>query len=266
MPSGDAAVKQTRRKKDMHSRKRVEIYARTKQVALEHARAVPLAKASVKYNSLNVQKVARFDETVVEVWPQDTINAALELQSRGNTPLVLNFSDWNIPGGMVEFGYGTQEENLFRRSNYFLTLTEAFYPMRGHEVVYSPQVLVFRTDEQSGYQFMPTGRTMDFIANPAIRGPQRTGVRMTNQEQISLITDKIRMIFKVACLHGHDSLVLGAWGCGAFHNPPQHISRIFRTVIEEFRGCFQKIVFAILRDFDRREDNYEIFRRTFALN
>lgn len=42
-------------------------------------------------------------------------------------------------------------------------------------------------------------------------------------------------------------LILGAFGCGAFKNPPELVAKAFKTVISEnhYDECFRKIVFAI---------------------
>jgi len=62
---------------------------------------------------------------------------------------------------------------------------------------------------------------------------------------------KIKTIFQIALLNGHDSIVLSAFGCGVpfgFHNP-HHIAYLFKyAIITSFNGCFKKIVFAIIED------------------
>jgi uncharacterized protein (TIGR02452 family) len=71
---------------------------------------------------------------------------------------------------------------------------------------------------------------------------------------------KIRTILRIALAHGHDSLVLGAFGCGAFRNPPKHMAELFKAVFaeDEFINRFRKIVFAIVEDHNsRREHNPE---------
>ena len=35
---------------------------------------------------------------------------------------------------------------------------------------------------------------------------------------------------QTALAHGHDAVVLGAFGCGAFRNPAQHVSQLFKEV------------------------------------
>mgnify|MGYP000199309063 CR=1 FL=1 len=72
--------------------------------------------------------------------------------------------------------------------------------------------------------------------------------------------------------HGHDSLVLGALGCGAFCNPPRHIARLFHEVMEEpeFLNKYRYLVFAIIDDHNSRkshnpEGNFKPFADEFAL-
>lgn len=44
---------------------------------------------------------------------------------------------------------------------------------------------------------------------------------------------KIRLMLRIAAKHGHRSLVLGALGCGAFHNPPKDVAKAFLEVFKE---------------------------------
>ena len=60
--------------------------------------------------------------------------------------------------------------------------------------------------------------------------------------------DKIRTIYRIALLGGHDSLVLGAFGCGVFQLKPALVAGLFKQVLDEdeFRGKFHTVVFAML--------------------
>jgi uncharacterized protein (TIGR02452 family) len=60
--------------------------------------------------------------------------------------------------------------------------------------------------------------------------------------------NKIRTIFRLGIEHGKDSLVLGAFGNGAYKLPVPDVVKLFRTVIEEFefKNKFRLITFAIL--------------------
>merc|ERR1711964_303813 len=51
-----------------------------------------------------------------------------------------------------------------------------------------------------------------------------------------------------AFVNGHDSVVLGAFGTGAFSNDPRLVAEVFNQVFKhEFRGCFRKVVLAIMK-------------------
>ncbi len=44
-------------------------------------------------------------------------------------------------------------------------------------------------------------------------------------------------------------MVLTAFGCGAFLNPPETVAKIYKRVIEnKFQGVFKKITFAVIND------------------
>lgn len=44
---------------------------------------------------------------------------------------------------------------------------------------------------------------------------------------------RIRILCMIAHENGCRNLVLGAWGCGAFHNKPENVAEYFRTVLIE---------------------------------
>ncbi len=50
--------------------------------------------------------------TEVRVENKDCVLAAKELIDAGYNPAMLNLADLYIPGGLVEYGSGAQEENL----------------------------------------------------------------------------------------------------------------------------------------------------------
>lgn len=54
--------------------------------------------------------------------------------------------------------------------------------------------------------------------------------------------------------------MLGALGCGAFHNPAPEVARAYKEVLDEaeWRGVFDDIVFAVLDV--QGESNYKIFK------
>ena len=79
-----------------------------------------------------------------------------------------------------------------------------------------------------------------------------------------LLRQRIRRVLAIAQALGHPSLVLGAWGCGAFANDPARTARDFRQALEtDFAGAFSEIVFAIT-DWSPERRFLGPFRDVFA--
>ena len=76
---------------------------------------------------------------------------------------------------------------------------------------------------------------------------------------------RIRLLLRAAAEFGYKSLVLGAWGCGAFGNRPDEVASYFRRVIvdEGLGRAFDEICFAIYGSEDGR--NITAFRKCFEL-
>ena len=60
------------------------------------------------------------------------------------------------------------------------------------------------------------------------RTPQVNFAKITKQGLWALLKTHIRRIFKVAALEGNEVLILGAFGCGTFRNPPDVVADVFR--------------------------------------
>lgn len=105
-------------------------------------------------------------------------------------------------------------------------------------VIYSPDVPVFRTDEGTA---LDKPWFLCFITAAAPFAPV-----VGQPEAGDLLCKRIHRVLEVACAYGHEALVLGAWGCGAFENDPHRTAVDFRTALEtDFCGCFSDVVFAI---------------------
>jgi uncharacterized protein (TIGR02452 family) len=71
----------------------------------------------------------------------------------------------------------------------------------------------------------------------------------------------MRNVLRIAVSHGHQRLILGALGCGAFGNPAGEVAACWAEVFgeEEFAvGWFEKVVFAVLED-GRVMGNFGVF-------
>ena len=127
---------------------------------------------------------------------------------------------------------------------------------------------VFRGPEAQGYPLLSQPWKVNFIAVAAHNNPPTTFVngetRFTAPE-VAFMATKARTILRIALNNGQETLVLGALGCGAFHNPPKHVAEIFKTVLQEpeFAGAFKAVYFAIIDDHNSN-GNLAAFKKVFG--
>ncbi len=245
---------------------RIDVYKNTQQMSNIY---YPNQAQSIKCTEDNMTNVLpkSGSNPIISILKNDTLDECRNLILKGLNPVLLNMADPSIPGGCVNMGASAQEENIFRRTNYFMTLklVPEFYPIIGSDVIYSNGVLAFRSNEESGYKYIQPF-IIDIIACPSIRHPEldQNGL-IRNKEDLDLQYSKICMIFKTAIKYGHDSLVLSALGCGAFKWPAEQVANLFKRAIDEYGSYFKEIVFAIKQPIDNQsKNNYQIFKDIIA--
>jgi uncharacterized protein (TIGR02452 family) len=122
--------------------------------------------------------------------------------------------------------------------------------------IYSPDVPVFRKDEGSE---LDQPWLLSFITCAAPYAP-----KIGQPESGDLLQKRVHRVLAIARAFGYSTLVLGAWGCGAFGNDPRRTAVDFRSALEnEFRGAFFDIVFAIT-DWSTERRFLGPFRDVFA--
>jgi uncharacterized protein (TIGR02452 family) len=227
-----------------------------------------IAENTTFYDAPPKLELATDSHTSYSVIEADCLETAELLLKSGFNPCVLNMASRQNPGGGVLNGAGAQEENVFRRSNLFVSLYQfasfaGQYGIKKHEKsyplnqntggIYSPGITVFRSSENNGYSLLHKPFQVSFVSVPAINRPELekiNGQYFIIKSLVEPTKEKIRTILRIAGSHEHDSLVLSAFGCGAFNNPPNHMALLFREVFAEaeFAGRFKFIMFAIIDD------------------
>jgi uncharacterized protein (TIGR02452 family) len=209
---------------------------------------------------------APFPETRVLVADETTLGAARRLHDAGFRPLSLNFANGVVPGGGVLTGARAQEEALCRSSALLCTLVgDPMYdahrqgpPYESSDwLILSPDVPVFRHDD--GLSLAQPWST-SFVTCAAPYAP-----RVGQPRSGDLLERRIRRLLAVAHAHAFDTLVLGAWGCGAFANDPVRTARDFHAALEgDFDGAFRQVTFAIT-DWSPERRFLGPFRDAFSL-
>lgn len=219
----------------------------------------------------------------VEVEGGDCLAAARRLVEAGEPETcVLNMASATTPGGGVYNGAGAQEEHLFRSSDLYRSLyrfaefgvdygiprAPQRYPLRGDGAgIFTRGATVFRGPEPDGYPLLERPWKCNFVSVPAVSHPETVAgpdgaPRLAPGPEESM-RRRIRTILRVARANGQRALVLSAFGCGAFRNPPRHVAELFREALAspEFRAAFSRVVFAIVDDHNARGDgNLRPFR------
>ncbi|KIK66651.1 hypothetical protein GYMLUDRAFT_192613 [Collybiopsis luxurians FD-317 M1] len=245
-------------------------------------------------------------KTPIEVFNGDTSVVARQLMdsagedAKGRTA-VFSLASNKHPGGGWQTGISaSQEISLCHFSTLVHTLTQpdtiSHYPWPntgpGSVVgIFSEGVVIFREplnmkkdkgfldlleDSSQGYYnsrfapFLPLAsrKVMSVISVASPRYPRCSpdGSDFAEQGVKEELKEKVRLVLRIAGMHGKRYLVLGAMGCGGHFCPPASVARLMKSVLmeKEFEGWFAKIVFAIL-DSDRRgHRNFEIFKNVLA--
>lgn len=202
-------------------------------------------------------------KTEFKVTTDDTFNVLLKYKREGANPIGINMANAKVPGGGVTHGALAQEEDLCRRSDHMVGLETQTYPISEFGVIYCPHVSVFREDEKRGFAFMDQPEKVSLVAVAAYSLGKTTEAECRNNKDYTEGTKaKIRNMLYVAASQGHDTLVLGALGCGAFNNPPQLVAELFQQVLQEpeLEGRFKVVDFAILCNKPKDNANVAPFR------
>jgi uncharacterized protein (TIGR02452 family) len=139
-------------------------------------------------------------------------------------------------------------------AEYGIKKHEKSYPLNKNTGgIYSADITIFRGSEKNGYCLLKKPYTVSIVSVPAINRPDlinRNGALYIADNLVEPTKEKIRTILRIASKYKHDTLVLGAFGCGAFANPPNHMAELFKEVFaeKEFASSFKLIVFSIFED------------------
>ena len=142
------------------------------------------------------------------------------------------------------------------------------------DCIFTPGVVVFKTDDDQ-YRLMSEAEwySVDVItcAAPNLRENPSNAMNPGSGTKVSELSvaqlkelhkKRLRRILSIAKKEKEEILILGAFGCGAFHNPAWLVSEAFHEIIQEFLYDFCAIEFAVYcRSRDAR--NYEAFCNVF---
>ena len=215
--------------------------------------------------------------TIVKVISSDWGEATLQCTKKyGALFTVLNMANPIRPGGGYLDGCVAQEENIFRRSDCHFTINDYFDPKFDQytqqmsnlisaqdNIVYidtkNPRVCIRGRENYSkfnlGYEWLSTEDIFPFIE-------LRSSAINCNYQSFDIheARKRISAQFNTLIQNNIKYVILGAFGCGAFNNPPEIIANLYKEQILQHQSNFSVIVFAIY-NAGYGPDNYSIFNR-----
>jgi uncharacterized protein (TIGR02452 family) len=241
----------------------VRVWEDTKKYFDVNRRKVPFSTKINIYSLYEIEDDPKIKNILVnvEIKNIDCLNMAIEYVQNNLSTVVLNMASDFIPGGGVANGRPAQEEEIFRRTNAHITHPRSLYPLHDDEIIYSPEITIIKDGRENNYNYRPEVK-VSMIACAALRNPQLyAGKYSANDYQI--MSDKIESLFMLSIVKKHDALVLGAFGCGAFHNPPIEVAGIFRAMVNKYGKYFKIIGFPILCVRPSDQENIDAFKHVF---
>ena len=207
---------------------------------------------------------------------------------RGKHISVLNFASATNPGGGVTKGASAQEECLCRVSTLYKCIsaseiTEAFHKKHwralktgemdsfyNDDCIQTCNVTVFKSDTAKTV-LLPEKDWFDVdvisCAAPNLRRMSQHDKQwkknVTDQELLDIYKKRINRVLDIARYAKSEVVILGAFGCGAFANPPELVAKAMHASIDEHKYDFETIELAVycpLRD----TSNYEVFAKEFS--
>jgi uncharacterized protein (TIGR02452 family) len=185
-------------------------------------------------------------ETIIRIANIPTLSAAYELCAEDCRTLTLNFANPNHPCGAFLRGGISQEETICRSTALYATLMgDPMYDVHNGRLLQSSDwailsagVPVYRASDGTPLQ---EPWLVNILTSAAPYAPAVGQPEAANQ-----LRQRILRILAISKHFGYTSLVLGAFGCGAFRNDVAQTARDFRIALEvDFSNCFRQVVFAI---------------------
>lgn len=225
-------------------RRRVQRTPQT--VAVRHAECLDLLKGAARDRRLPRVSFASWT----------TGDALVHFAAQGARVCGLNFANGARAGGGYARGALAQEEDLCRRiPSLFTSLQRAeqqgLYPFgpsgpgRYADVLFTPSLLLVRRNQQQGFQVLPEAQWSE-VSLVSAAAPNVKAGEPCDEELL------YRAVLSILAAPKHrepetTTLVLGAWGCGAFGGEPAVVSELFARALAEsgLGALYEEVHFAI---------------------
>lgn len=242
----------------------------------------PFLKSSIQY-SIAHQVVVAEEQTIDEVTFHNDLNKGKVLVTgdrsfeaarkyAGKHIAVLNFANNRNAGGNPYYANAQEEclcrcstllpclnalyDDFYKKHNLMIRNGELDY-MGNDDLIYTPDVVVFKSDEDKPQLL---GEDEWFKVNViTCAAPELWEQNSLPRNYYEVVYNRLKKVLDIAVAYKNEVVILGAWGCGAFANPPRIVANIFNDLIKQY--VFPIIHFAI---GSSNSTNYSIFHEMLS--
>lgn len=159
---------------------------------------------------------------------------------------VLNFACYKGPGGGFVKGSSAQEEMLCHSSFLYNVIKEQknYYEWNNNNknralylnrALYSPNIKFFNKSDIT---------SVDVITCAAPNyGAAHRYQNVSREENYDVLKSRIQFIIDIAEENNISTLILGAFGCGVFKQPPKDVAEIFTKTLQH--TCINRVIMAV---------------------
>jgi uncharacterized protein (TIGR02452 family) len=223
-----------------------------------------ITNSRVYKEDFKVDVISHQYDTKIEVIQQNSQVAVKEATRHDGKVCVLNFASYKNPGGGFLRGAMAQEEALCSVSTLYNILEsdklmEGYYlPNRDEKnyglykdrSIYTDKVL-FESSYYADVLTCPAPNAGTFNRYHAMHLEEG----LLKKTQLS----RIDHLLSVAYANNVEVLILGAFGCGVFHNNAVDMANYFKQMLSnKYKGVFKEVIFAVPDD-----KNFKAFEGVF---
>jgi hypothetical protein len=249
------------------------------------------AEKNIQHWSSLVKPTVRSKSLSIIVEDKDWGVMVYELSKKyGTTFVCLNMSNSNHPGGGYAKGSGAQEENMFRRTNCHFTLERnsvieskknhkgqiklmylenirkqiagetisAYLDMEKPRICIRGPEIITRNQVQ-GYEFLKDDEICPFyeMRIAAVNNKYESDFDEFRMDKL------IKLQFQTLKQNNVRHVILGAFGCGGFNNPPERVACLYRKYLQIYEADFDVIGFPIYYA-GHGANNFDIFNKALT--
>lgn len=255
-----------------HLKRTIDLYLGKKQYF--HAKA---KENLTKWQRDTPDSVAK--NNLISLTTQDSLAAAREHTRRtGVQHTVVNFANAVNVLGVGRYRVGSQEEAMARQTNLSVTIKDEDIEDEFHYTVamskrikatyFNPEELVMITEADGAPT--PADQVFSFKELRCAADDLRVKIFgiplpfLSYRYNDDSMRNKIRAQLDNLVANNITHVILGAFGCGAFKNPPEKIAKIYRDLLvqDNYLKHFKNIVFAIKGN--GKDRNFKAFATIFT--